>query len=216
MVSHRRSASVALFRLVDDMMRDLSVRKRFNLDPNDVIREYGLSVRERRLLLTMDPAVISANVPPQMQQEVNGYQLPVGDFPPESEDFFAEDGGLDPQYPSPAPGIFRYRTNPLAISAAAINAKASVSFEVAVFGQSLLECELKLVRVADGREATITHFFRIGTFRCSILRAVFSPPAPDASWTAGHQYKVTVVNLPAAAAALKKTFEAKPILVVNP
>jgi hypothetical protein len=207
---------MALFRLVDDLMRDLSVRKRFNLGPNDVIKEYGLSVRERRLLLTMDPVLIGSNVPPQMQAEVNAYVLPVGDFPPESEDFFAEDGGIDPQYPSPAPGIFRYRTNPLAISAAAINAKASVSFEVVVFGQSLLDTALKLVRVADGHEATIAHFFRIGTFRCSILRAVFSPPAPDATWTAGHQYKVTVVNLPGAAPALTKTIEAKPILVVNP
>ncbi len=222
---------MALFKLIDDLMRDRPLRRRFGVEPREVMSEYGLSKRERRILLTMDPGEIAAKVPAEMRDEVNAFQLPPGEFPPASDDFLSEGGGLDPQYPSPAPGIFRYRINPpflyakdttttpptilRGFSADLVNTTASGSIELTVFGQSFVDTEysqLKLVRVKpnDGAEAAITHFHIMGTFRNSILRAVFN--APSGTWTAGQQYEVTVVNLQNT--PLAKPIKAKPLLTV--
>jgi hypothetical protein len=180
----------------------------------------------------MDPNEIAPKVPAEMRDEVNAFQIPGDEMLPATDDFMSEGGGLDPQYPSPAPGIFRYRINPAFLygkdtstnpptilrgfSADLVNATAAGAIELTVFGQSFVDkdyTQLKLVRVKpnDGAEAVPTNYYIFGTFRNSILRAVFNAPG-GVGWTAGHQYEVTVVNLPGMPFA--KTMKAKPLLTV--
>jgi hypothetical protein len=176
----------------------------------------------------MDPSVVAPEVAPELGRMLARYQIPGGEFPPASDDFLAEGGGVNPQYPSPAPGIFRYRTNPpfayvkrgpndviRALSADMLNNKQPSSIEVTVFGQSYLNAQLKLVRVTDGRDAFRSDHHVLGTFRNSILRAVFIPPGGGGTlWANGEEYQVTVVNLGGTRPADTKVANSK--LVIQP
>jgi len=184
---------MGLARIVRDLMRDRHLRKRFNENPNEIMGEYGVSDADRAVLLTMDNNQIAAKMPTHMQVEVQKFKIPDDEFRAVSEDFFVEDGGADPQYPSPAPGVFRFR--PQTRSAVVLNAKpvGQRVFELVVFGQSLLDVDLNLVR-ADGAVCSRSNYSVFGTFRCSVLRAVFGPPGADVAWKGGDQYAVTILN----------------------
>ena len=210
---------MALYRLVDDLMRDAELRQRFSSNPKKVMREYNLNKREKRILLTMDPQVVKNHAPAEMKDVIDSFEWPQNEFPPQNDDFLAEGGGVDPQYPSPMPGIFRYRTTPLyspikrevqpptvpptfevvrGVSKAILDTLGAL--EVTVWGQSLLDVKLKLVRVKpnDGREALFndSHHVVMGTFRNSIVRNVFSAP-DQAGWNVGDEYEIQVINNPA-------------------
>ncbi len=200
---------MSFLRIVEDLMTSKKLRAQFNQDPDGFIKEYGLRSQARAVLLTMDWQEIAKKVPPEVRPDVSSFQMQNNEFLPVSEDFFAEDGGLDPQYPSPSPGIFRFR--PHAISAAA---KTTKSFELVVFGQSFVDAKLELVRKADGAMAPSAHEFRIGTFRCTILRAIFSPIAADGMWKPNDKFEVRVINNPGAT-GLEKTHVAQPLLMVE-
>jgi len=206
-------------RIVSDLMTDKNLRRVFNEDPERFIRSYGINDADRAVLLTMNLTTIQLLAPNYLQTDLARFKIPEGEFRPISEQFFAEDGGLDPQYPSPAPGIFRYQ--PHSVSAAVINAKASKSFEVVVFGQSFLDVELHLIRTRDGLEAPQSSFFVVGTFRCTIVRAVFSPVPPDAGFNAGDIFRVRVIGPGpdpggTPGKTVPKNYDALPLLQVVP
>ena len=186
---------MSLAAIVRDLMRNKSLRARFNVEPDTVIGEYGLDDAARAILLTMNPGVIAPAVPAYMRAEVQAFQVPNGELPACNENFLVEGGGADPQYPTPAPGIFRYR--PKTISAAEINAKNVVTFEVVVFGQSFLDAELHLIRQGDNKEAVLTNPFVLGTYRCSIVRAVVSPVQGDnGKFRANDEFTIRIITSP--------------------
>ncbi len=211
--------------LVADLIRDKSLRRRFVDDPETVMDEYRLFKKERRVLRTMDKGKLKGSLPAEMHDDIDDFNVPPGEFPPASDDFLIEGGGADAQYPSPEPALFRYRINPAfaygaggvrGFSLSIVNGTASKAIEVTVFGQSLSDVNLKLIRTLGGAgDAQPTHFFQLGTFRNSIVRAVFSPPpgAPGGNWVLNDEYAVTVINLHRNA-ALAKTLTAAPVIKV--
>jgi hypothetical protein len=183
---------IPLLNIVADLMRQPELRQRLNRNPMAVIKEYGLDTAPQNQLaafLTMNPVEIGRKLQALMGQA----EMEPGDFPPPSEDFFQKDGGIDPAYPSPRPGIFRIR--PRRISVAEITNNA---FEFVVYGQSFVNTKLTLKRTSDGAEANLTHEHLIGTFRGSVLRAVVRPPGGMGSFSAGEKYRVVVMNNPGA------------------
>lgn len=192
--------------LVADLIRDKSLRRRFVDDPETVMDEYRLFKRERRILRTMQKAKVKQAVPPEMHDDIDDFDVPPGEFPPLNEDFLVEGGG-ESQYPSPKPAIFRYRINPpfaysaggaRGISAGVVNSTSSKAIELTVFGQSISDPQLKLTRTAPNPgDAQPTHPYQLGTFRNSIVRAVFTAPVGNATgnWVIGEKYRVTVINL---------------------
>lgn len=212
-----------LIRLIDDLIRDKQLRRRFVTDPNEVMDEYALKRREKRILLMMDPDEVARFVPAEMRQEIRRFQIPLDEFRAPSDDFMVEGGGTEPQYPSPKPGIFRYRINPAfsylpvqvpdpgnpgqmiwvvhrGLSLAIANALSAKAIELTVFGQSFHRehCKLELRRAATltrpAARAAPTHFQVMGTFRSSILRGIFSPPAGEPVWVKDDEYTVVVTN----------------------
>lgn len=213
---------MSLFKIVDDLMRDATIRKRFVADPRALIAEYNLSNRERRILLTMNKRLVKDYVPQQMHDEVRDFIFSPGEFLPSGDEFLSEFGGLDPQYPTPEPGIFRYRINPpfkyevgppvpptnppttvvhRGFSLAVVNTSDSKAIELTVFGQSFVDAELQLVRTRDSAQALVTNPMIMGTLRNSIVRGViYAPgsavPGGALPWTLGDLYQVTIVNNP--------------------
>ena len=186
---------IPLLYLVADLMRDPELRQRFNQNPGRVMNDarYGLDASQQDALMTMDKGIIGQ----ALYTLFNLYDFPAGEFQPLSEDFFAEDGGIDPAYPDPKPGIFRFR--PLAVSAAAVN--TDKKFEIAVFGQSFhKKSQLALRRTNTPGAAEFSFHHVIGTFRCSTVRAVVTParvpgaPSPEGKFNPGDTFDVVVVN----------------------
>lgn len=236
-----------LLSIVEDLLRDPELRQRFVAKPIKVMKEYGLKPREREILLTMDETKIKPKVPASMHDEIDDFSFDEDEFLPANGDFTVEGGGLEPNYPSPKPGIFRYRINypfsyvraqepdpanpgqPIWVvrrgfSAALVNTDAtSKPIEVTVFGQSFTDVDLQLIRKrvngTDDVRAQISHFCMMGTFRNSMVRAVFMPPVGNSggSWIAGERYQVRIINQKGADdATLKQTENASPLLVVLP
>jgi hypothetical protein len=187
---------IPLFSIINDLIREPEVRQRFNRDPKKVIREYKLDVAanadQLEALLSMDKTTIGDKLSDLFR---NQYQMIPGEFPPPNENFLAEDGGIDPMYPSPKPGTFRVR--PWRVSATEVNAKPVKAFELVVYGQSFVQVDLRLRRISDSQVAKLSFAIPpFGTFRGSILRAVVSPPQGEAQFNANDNYHVVVLNLP--------------------
>jgi hypothetical protein len=181
--------------LLADLMRKPELRERFNRDLMGVVAEYGVDTApagQLEALLTMDAPTIAAKLQSLFQQAA----MRPGEFPPPGPDFFSEDGGIDPMYPSPRPGVFRVR--PRQVSAAVVNAKPVHAFEFVVYGQSFVNVELKLKRVHPvvGAYARLSVPHLFGTFRGSMLRTIVSPPQGEPNFTAGNKYQVIVLNQP--------------------
>jgi hypothetical protein len=194
--------STQLLKIVAAMLHDPEVRRRFNERPARVMDEYALTAAEKEALLTMKLPKILAQVQnefPAFEAEITAATVTPGEFPPPREDFFVEDGGADPMYPSPRPGVHRFK--PRRPSANVLNNKVVKAFELVVFGQSLLAVNLTLKRISDGKEARLGILHRFGTYRASILRVVVSPPVNEATFTANDQYHVIVTNQPNTASA---------------
>jgi hypothetical protein len=202
---------MSLSKIVEELIKDPALRKRFAADPVEVMQEFRLTPRQRGILLSMDPTEVAKSVSKELADELAGFQIPGGEFRPESADFLAEAGGADPQYPSPKPGIFRYRVNPpfvydtansrRGVSASQLKSISQNLIELTVFGQSYHEAELKLqTKAAPVKSAVLqtNTFFKLGTFRNTILRAVFGPPGsandPTKDWVVGDEFQVIVVN----------------------
>jgi hypothetical protein len=184
---------IPLLKIVSALLHDAEVRRRFNHDPMSVIKEFGLDAapeEQLEALLTMNPNTIAA----KLQDVVKKGELRKGEFPPPTEDFIAEDG--QPEYPTPQPAVFRFR--PREVSAMAVNSKSVHAFELVVYGKSFVDVELSLERVKPVKNpsdyAKLSIPTPLGTFRASVLRTVVSPPASEAVFKSGDEYRVRVVN----------------------
>ena len=181
---------IPLLRIVHDLMVNPQLRQRFNQNPNAVIKEYDLDGADEQQLetfLTMNPVDIGT----KLEALVHNLRLKPGEFPAPSEDFFQEDGGGEPFYPDPKPGVFRIRPRRVRL------AKAQQPFEFVVFGQSLIEgrCDLELLRVTPANPANVrldlSQPVVIGTLRGSKMRTVVSE-LPTFPFAVGQQFQVIV------------------------
>jgi hypothetical protein len=181
-----------LLTLVGALIRDSEVRRRFNEKPNRVMKEYGLTADDKKILWSMTPATIEAavdatvlalfktailNAPSQMDKD---------EFPPIDDDYV--ETGTGPLYPDPIPTVFRVRPRKIQVPA------TSKAFEFSIFGQSFSRDPEAKAKVKLGTTQMAVKETVFGTFRCSRLHVVVRPTG-GGTVSAG-TYDVTFVNCP--------------------
>lgn len=184
---------IPLLSLVAELTTKRELRDRFNREPMAVLKEFGLDQAgddQMAVFLTMNVNKIAD----KLKQLVGQLEVRPGEFLPTSEDFFTEDGGTVPQYPSPKPGVFRFRPRKVK--------GGKGKFEFVVYGQSLVNVKLELKRQSDAATANLDQVHLFGTFRGSVLRTLATPPGAEVTFTAGDKYQVIVTNLPGTALAM--------------
>lgn len=179
------SDPIPLLHLVSDLVRSKELQVRFVGDPVSMLEEYEVLEPDRSTFLTMDIAKITKRI----TEQLTNYHPSIF---PEDPDFLAEDGGVDPKYPTPRPGFFRIK--PAQIDAAAVNAKPSGSFELLIYGQSFHDAQILIERTSDSKTPALAFEVALGTYRCSLLRAVVGPVAGEQGFKVGDQFKISVVN----------------------
>lgn len=148
-----------LIRLVNDLMHDDRVRRRFNAEPFEVMTEYGLSPRARQALHTMDRPTIGAYIKEEFEQ---------WSFPPwDVEESDAEcqaiiaGGVVGAAYPDPAPQVY---------SIAPTNA-AGAPVQVTVRGEGFSKDATLTLVGPGGNRIAATGVKVSGTYRCAHLDA---------------------------------------------
>lgn len=164
-------AKFNLTRMVADLLQSRALRQSFNRRPLQLMNAYNLDATERCILYSMHPPTLAQHLAPPVDTQVQNFNIPAGEFSPESENCLPDPPAAAPQYPSPIPSLFRVRPRIIDPAIHVING----FYELIVYGQTFSRNPNAMVRIVDanGGRTDGQATFIFGSMRCSRMRAVF-------------------------------------------